>query len=75
MFLVLAGAALAASGSSATDQYGSSGPVSDVLQGTAAAPAHATLPFTGLSLIGAVAIGAGLVGLGIVLRRRTADEG
>jgi hypothetical protein len=73
VFLVLAGAAFGAGGSSATDQYGGSGPVSDVLAENAAAPTN-TLPFTGLSLIGAVALGAGLVGVGIVLRRRTAGD-
>ena len=78
VFLVLAGAAFGAGGSSATDQYGVSAPVapaSDVLavNANAAAPTN-TLPFTGLSLLGAVAVGAALVGVGIVLRRRTAGD-
>ena len=78
VFLVLAGAALGASGTSATDQYGTDQPVATgVLGETATSPStQGTLPFTGLSLAGAVALGVGLVGIGIVLRRRNAtDEG
>jgi hypothetical protein len=40
----------------------------------AAAPKKGALPFTGFSLVGTVLTGAGLVGVGIVLRRRNAKD-
>lgn len=70
---------------SAQDQYGedevigeqSSTPTNTQVAGaTAEAPAQAkgTLPFTGLSLVGTLVIGAALVGVGIALRRREQQE-
>ena len=66
---------------SAEDQYGetkavtSSTPSNTQVAGaTAEAPAQSTLPFTGLSLVGTLVIGAALVGVGIALRRREQKE-
>ena len=77
LFLALGGAAYAAnSPSSASDQYGTkvagvkvSATAGGDTASAVAADAEA-LPNTGLSLFGAVAIGGGLVAVGVALRRR-----
>jgi len=70
---------------SADDQYGAAGVVKPsekpkpvvlatsavvTQQPVAAKPTSGSLPFTGISLAGTVVIGLGLVGVGIMLRRR-----
>ncbi len=76
LFLALGGAAYAASPSSATDQYGTkvAGVKVSATSGGDTASAVAAdadaLPNTGLSLLGAVAVGGGLVAVGVALRRR-----
>ena len=66
---------------SAEDQYGSTGAVVPPSETTtvkvagataASAPAQAkgTLPFTGLSLVGALVLGTALLAVGVVMRRR-----
>lgn len=76
-----AGAAKAAV-TSATDQYGNTTPVpapppvnEEQVAGTsAAAEEQPTLPFTGLSLIGTVCLGAAMLAVGLVLRRRERSD-
>jgi hypothetical protein len=67
---------------SASDQYGSTKPVEPappseppvrVAAATAASPPKSTLPFTGLSLIGTVGLGAALFVVGLAIRRREND--
>ena len=72
LFLALGGAAYAQSPSSAGDQYGTkvAGVEVSATQSTETAPAADSLPNTGLSLLGVVAIGGVLVATGVVLRRR-----
>jgi len=75
LFLALGGAAYAANTAptSATDQYGTKVAgvkVSATAGKDTASPAAAALPNTGLSLLGVVAIGGGLVAVGVALRRR-----
>ncbi len=73
LFMALGGVAYAAPPSAATDQYGTKVAgvkVSATTTKTAATPAAEALPNTGLSLLGAVAVGGALVATGLVLRRR-----
>jgi LPXTG-motif cell wall-anchored protein len=77
LFLALGGAAYAQSpASAATDQYKTKVEgvkVSATASGNAASVEAAqaqALPNTGLSLLGVVAVGGTLVGVGLVLRRR-----
>ena len=76
LFLALGGAAYAKSPTSAGDQYGTKVEgvqVSATAGGKTASAAAAesqALPNTGLSLVGAVAIGGALVAAGVALRRR-----
>jgi hypothetical protein len=73
--------------SAATDQYGDEEPVQPPATGgveggaaggsdspVGSAPASGTLPFTGLSLVGTVALGFALLIAGIALRRREARD-
>jgi hypothetical protein len=77
LFVALGGAAYAAgSPSSASDQYGTKVEgvkVSAKAAGDTATPVAVkaqALPYTGLSLLGAVAVGGALVAAGVALRRR-----
>lgn len=72
LFLALGGAAYAQAPSSATDQYGTkvAGVKVSATTGSETASAAQSLPNTGLSLLGVVAIGGVLVATGVALRRR-----
>lgn len=76
LFLALGGAAYAQSPTSASDQYDTKVEgvkVSATASGNAASVEAAqaqALPNTGLSLLGVVAVGGTLVGVGVALRRR-----
>jgi hypothetical protein len=80
--LLGASAAVAASGTSASDQYHHAKAVKPAVvksavtsvQSTAATPAKGDLPFTGMSLLSAVVVGGALVGLGVALRRRNGRD-
>ncbi len=81
---VFASAALAASGTSAADQYESTKAVKPATVVKAAVATSSTpkatttssgdLPFTGLSLVSIVVIGGALVAVGFVLRRRNVRD-
>jgi LPXTG-motif cell wall-anchored protein len=73
LFLALGGAAYAQSApTSAGDQYGTkvAGVKVSATTGTETAGTTQSLPNTGLSLLGVVAVGGVLVATGVVLRRR-----
>jgi hypothetical protein len=61
-------AALAAGGATSAGYAGPAG-VQGALQKSGAATGHGTLPFTGLSLLLVVVVGAALIAVGFVLRR------
>lgn len=73
LFLALGGAAYAQSSPTpAGDQYGTkvAGVQVSATSGVDTATAAESLPNTGLSLLGVVAVGGALVGTGVLLRRR-----
>jgi LPXTG-motif cell wall-anchored protein len=71
LFLALGGAAYAQSSpTSAGDQYGPKVAGVQVSATTTTETAAESLPNTGLSLLGVVAVGGVLVATGVVLRRR-----
>lgn len=79
---LLASVAVAASGTSASDQYHHAKAIKPAVvksavtsvQSTAATPSKGDLPFTGMSLLSAVVVGGALVGLGVALRRRNGRD-
>jgi hypothetical protein len=79
---LLASVAVAAPGTSASDQYHHAKAIKPAVvksavtsvQSSAAPPAKGDLPFTGMSLLSAVVVGGALVGLGVALRRRNGRD-
>ena len=79
---LFASVAVAASGTSASDQYGRAKAIKPAVVKSAVtsaspatvAPAKGSLPFTGISLLSVVVVGGGLVALGFALRRRNEGD-
>jgi hypothetical protein len=68
VFAVFAG--VAGAGTAADDEYGVQTTPKPATATVKQDPKTAGLPFTGMSLVGTAAAGAGLVALGVFLRRR-----